>query len=179
VCGGPLVQPCCVSAVPASLSLYSSAQLSIRTVQRGRARHLAGDVVSAVAAVASLRVDLSHGGRAADPTPHAPRYIQAGPAGRHVEVLRRHLNCYLCGANVGYLDTLAGSRHVRRLWRADGRVQPLPVQGRLPRCCFCGGSLYLDEAESSLLWPKVAIGHEKPGRKPRGDQVHADLDAVQ
>jgi hypothetical protein len=115
---------------------------------------------------------------AANPSPDsAPRYIEDGPSGRHVAVLRRHLLCFLCGSSVGYLDALAQAPHIRRLRRTDGRSVPLPVQGGLPRCSFCGGSLYLDEAETITYWPRVPIGHEKPGRKPRALRGHAECDA--
>jgi hypothetical protein len=136
--------------------------------------------VSAAAPLARPRAESSRSSRAADSSAHAPRYIQDGPTGPHIAVLRRHLICYLCGASVGFLDTLAGAPHVVRLRRADGCQQPLPVHGRLPRCCFCGGSLYFDEAETITFWPKVAIGHEKPGRKPRAlrELADADVDAA-
>ena len=79
---------------------------------------------------------------------------------------RRSLTCYLCGSHVGHVDTLPTVPAFRRLTRHDGARESL-AGSRLPRCCFCGGSVYLDEAEQIVVWPKVKFGHEKPGRKPR------------
>jgi|SRR5439155_20391149 len=69
----------------------------------------------------------------------------------------------MCGTEVGYL---AFGRFVEHA----GCATPLPHRGGLPRCCHCGGTLYLAPMEGSL--PVADRGlldrmlAEEAGRRP-------------
>jgi hypothetical protein len=47
------------------------------------------------------------------------------------------VTCLMCSAEVGRI--VHGQFEMR-----GGRTTPLPRKAGLPRCCYCGGSLYLE-----------------------------------
>jgi hypothetical protein len=53
------------------------------------------------------------------------------------------VRCLMCGTEVG---SLAFGRFIKHACCA----RPLPRKGGLPRCCHCGGMLYLAPMEGSL-----------------------------
>src|SRR4051812_25065895 len=82
-------------------------------------------------------------------------------------ILRQTLECSLCAADVGYLDTLPTSPPIRRVARSDGAAEPLARHGGVLRCPWCGGSLLGGDTQRIAVWPPVPFGRERPGRKPR------------
>jgi hypothetical protein len=75
------------------------------------------------------------------------------------------LRCLMCGTEVGHL---AFGRFIKHA----GCAAALPRRGGLPRCCHCGGTLYLAPMESSL--PELDRRRldrtlaEETGRRPSG-----------
>ena len=59
---------------------------------------------------------------------------------------RGEVTCLMCGTVVG---DLRGGRFIHH----QGCERPLRWQGKLPRCCRCGGSIYFDPA---LATPRYA-----------------------
>jgi hypothetical protein len=75
------------------------------------------------------------------------------------------VRCLMCGTEVGYLAFGTFIKHA-------GCETPLPRRGGLPRCCHCGGTLYLAPMEGSLpvldrrLRDRMLV--EEAGRQPSG-----------
>ena len=77
------------------------------------------------------------------------------------------VRCLLCSTEVGQL--LNG-----RLRRHPGCTGPLPRRGGAPRCCHCGGSLYLEpisRTELALLTQEVM--HERTSQAEQRRRSHA------
>jgi hypothetical protein len=62
--------------------------------------------------------------------------------------------CLLCGTEVGHI---VGSKFVKHA----GCSAPMPRTGGLPRCCHCGGSLYLDLLE---IHPAAVVPAHRAGQ---------------
>ena len=56
-----------------------------------------------------------------------------------MNVQRGEVTCLMCGTVVGHVLDGRFAHH-------EGCERTIRYQGRLPRCCRCGGSLYLDHA---------------------------------
>ena len=56
------------------------------------------------------------------------------------------VRCLMCGTEVGHLAFGTFIKHA-------GCTTPLPRRGGLPRCCHCGGALYLALREATCRWP--------------------------
>jgi hypothetical protein len=75
------------------------------------------------------------------------------------------VRCLMCGTEVGHLAFGTFIKHA-------GCSTPLPRRGGLPRCCHCGGTLYLAPMEGRL--PVAGRGlldrmlAEEAGRRPSG-----------
>ena len=59
---------------------------------------------------------------------------------------RGEVTCLMCG-------TVVGEARQGRFEHHRGCERPVRLQGKLPRCCRCGGSLYIDP---SLNTPRFA-----------------------
>ena len=70
-------------------------------------------------------------------------------------VQKGEITCLMCGTVVGEIRQGRFTHH-------GGCDRPIRWQGRLPRCCRCGGSLYVDP---SLWGPRYAdLDDAQPGR---------------
>ena len=54
------------------------------------------------------------------------------------------INCMMCGTQVGEVRNGRFAHH-------SGCNQPVEVRGGFPRCCRCGGSLYMERADNLVL----------------------------
>ena len=54
------------------------------------------------------------------------------------------INCMMCGTQIGEVRDGRFTHH-------RGCSRPVEVRGGFPRCCRCGGSLYMERVDNLIL----------------------------
>jgi hypothetical protein len=58
------------------------------------------------------------------------------------------INCMMCGTQIGEVRDGRFTHH-------RGCSRPVELRGGFPRCCRCGGSLYMERTDNLTLSPRA------------------------